>query len=415
MNRRLRWLAVVACVGMIATSSALLWARQGIVRTKDNRTVEGDITEKADQVVLTIRGIKTTIDRENIVSIDYFDNVEAQYKDRVAKLPKNPTAGDRLAIARWLFDVKSYDMAMREVASARRLEPNNAEAATLEQTILSQQRLERSRPVVGGTTTPPPAGTRPAAGGATTDKPVVAGEKKLLGAAEINAIRQLEWRDNDPAAPRATVPPDLRRRFVDLKALDPGTFAALSQPAQAFMILREGTPEMRKEIKVTSDPTMLADFRRVIQPLVINYCATAGCHGGPNAGKFFLYNTNTEREDVAYTNFYILRKYRQAFGDREYSMLDPQYENMSILLQFALPPDQAELKHPELKGQTYRPVAPNKNGPNYRVVMTWMMNLSVGEPNYGFSIPLPGSKATTAPAATQPAATRPVTRPAAAK
>jgi hypothetical protein len=386
MNRRLFWFSAAA----LCLSSSLLFARQGVFKTRDGKTIEGDIEEKPDQVIVNIHGIRTAVNRDNIDGqVEYFDNIEARYKDKVAKLPKKPTAADRLAIARWLYDVKSYDLALQEIEEARKIDPNSADAATLEQTVISQRRIEKAR-----ATTPQPGTTaRPPTDTGTNPRPAGANEKaRFLTPADINIIRQMEWREKDTVVPRATVPADVRKRYVDMKAIDPGTFAALTMPQQAYYILSDpAVPgEMKREIKLTTDPQALAEYRRTIQPLVINNCATVGCHGGHNAGKFFLYNNNTERDEVAYTNFYILQNYKQSFGDKEYSMIDRTYPERSILAYFALSPTASELKHPEIKGQTYKPIAATPASPGYRTIVGWMKGLQAGDANYGIKYDLPG-------------------------
>lgn len=380
MNRLFKTCTITAAALALFFSASALLARQGVVKTRDGKTLEGEIDEKPDQVTITMHGIKTNISRDNIVgSVEYFDNIEDRYKSKVAALPKKPTAADHLNLARWLFDVKSYDLALHEIDEARKIDANSAEAQTLEATIMSQRRIERNKPNPGtGTGTP---AVHPSTPG-TEVKPE-ASDKKYLSAEDINVIRQTEWRKDDVTVPRVNVTPDIRKRYVTLKALDPGQFAALTMPQQAYYILTDADApyEMKKDIKLTTDPQALAEYRRTIQPLIVNNCATVGCHGGKNSGKFFLFPNNTDREEVAYSNFYILQWYQQKFGDKEYSMIDRTYPDRSILAQFALHPDSAELKHPELKGQTYKPIAVNKNAAQYRSIISWMKGLQAQDPN----------------------------------
>jgi hypothetical protein len=401
MNRRLRWIGAAGAFASVCLSASVLLARQGVIRTRDGRTMEGDIEEKPDQVTITIRGIRTSVSRDNIEGpVEYFDNVEARYQDRVSKLPKNPTAEDRLAVARWLLDVKQYDLAQKEIDEARKIDPNSAAAATLEQTVVGQRRLDKSRAAGtsgGGTgsgpsSTPrPPANTPGAGTGGTPPPPAGSGEKPhYLTAEDINIIRQAEWRENDNVAPRATVPADVRKRYIDLKALNSAEFANLSLPQQAYLILSDpDTPaELRQKIKLTTDPQTIADYRRTVQPLVLNNCATAGCHASKNAGDFMLYANNPEREDVAYTNFYILQTYARNNGEN--LMIDRTYPDRSLLAQYALHPDSAEIDHPPLKGQAYRAMALNKSAPAYVTLVNWMKELRAGDPKYGIKYELPG-------------------------
>jgi hypothetical protein len=390
MNRRLCWIGAAGAFASVCLSASVLLARQGVIRTKDGRTLEGDIVEeKPDQVSIVIRGIRTNIDRERIEGqVEYYDNVEARYQDKLSKLPKNAQAKDHLALARWLFDVKQYDLAQKEIDEAKRIDPNNAEAVTLEQTVLSQRRLDKAKAGHTGTTPRPPANT----GGTATPPPAAgAGERPhYLTADDINKIRQMEWRENDSVGPRATVPADVRKHYVEMKALNNADFSSLTGAQQAYAILSDPdtTADMREKIKITSDPQSMMDYRRVIQPLVLNNCATAGCHGGKGAGDFVLFANNPEREDVAYTNFYILQTY--AANNGEHLMIDRTYPERSLLAQYALHPDSAEIDHPALKGQTYRALAVNKAAPSYQTLVNWMKSLRAGEPKYGIKYDLPG-------------------------
>ena len=399
-RRRLWWIGAAASAAAVCFSASLLLARPGVVKTLDGKTLEGEIEEKPDQVIVTMHGIKTAVNRDNVDGqVEYFDNVEARYKAKVAQLPKKPSAADRLTLARWLFGVKAYDLALTEIAEAQRIDPNSAEAQTLEQTVLSQRRMEMNKAPGTGTpgTATPGTGTRPppgTTGGAPTTTAAGAPDKaRYLTADDINVIRQVEWRKDDNTTPRATVPAKVRKEYVDMKALNAGEFASMSMPEQAYVILSDPqTPaDMRQKIKITTDPQALAEYRRTIQPLVLNNCATIGCHGGHNAGQFFLFFNNADRDDVAYTNFYILQNYSQKLGDKEYLMVDRSYPERSILAQFALSLDVAELRHPKLEGQTYKPIAANKQAGGYKAIVAWMKGLQAGGPNYGISYELPTS------------------------
>ena len=104
MNRRLWWIGAAGAFASVCLSASVLLARQGVIRTKDGRTMEGDIEEKPEQVSVVIRGIRTNVPRDQIEGqVEYYDNVEARYKDKVSKLPAKPTAQDHLSLARWLF------------------------------------------------------------------------------------------------------------------------------------------------------------------------------------------------------------------------------------------------------------------------------------------------------------------------
>jgi len=59
---------------------------------------------------------------------------------------------------------------------------------------------------------------------------------------------------------RARVPPDIRKAFIDSALIDPVEAGKMSPSDLALAILQHGTPAMKKEVQVTSDP---APIKRV--------------------------------------------------------------------------------------------------------------------------------------------------------
>jgi hypothetical protein len=425
MNRS-RWILTAAVAGALSFFCASsLWGKQGVVKTRDGRTLEGDITEKNDGLVVSVRGIQTNVARENVESVQYVGDVDQQYKEKLAQLPKNPTAADHIKIARWAFDNHAYEVARKEADAALAIDPNNSEATTLYQTINSQQRLEQMKvatPKTGGTTTPPPAKTTttPPPGGDTH----TAFLRKYLDQDQINAIRQAEWTADDKTV-KVTFNNDVKRKYVATLAENASTFNALAPVEQARKILDNGTPEMRKDVKLLNDPATLAEYTRKIQPMVITGCAAAACHGGPNGGKFFLYST-PENEAATYTNFYLLSQVSATVGGERHLMLDRDYPDRSLLAEWSLPVDISKTSHPEVKGVAWRNMFRGKQDAGYQGLMRWLNKLQSPAPKYGFTFSLDGGAekpaATSAPtgdaggSANNPGGpnktTKPATRPA---
>src|SRR5438270_4332169 len=250
--------AVVCCGALACLSASVLLAKPGVVKTKDGRTIEGDVDERADSVVVTVRGIPTTINKESVDSVQYTGSIEQQYQDRLSKLSKPETAADHLALARWLLDNRAYDLATKEVTAAQRIDPNNTDAATLDTTIQSQRRLDhvtRPNPGTGGTpTTPRPPmageGTRPPAtvgAGNGGGSGFTASMHRYISADDINAIRQAEW-PADENSIRVTFNNDVRRKYVQSTQGNAAQFFALSPVEQAKRILQDGTPEQCKDV-----------------------------------------------------------------------------------------------------------------------------------------------------------------------
>src|SRR5258706_2474852 len=382
------WMICAVIGGALAFSlaSAVL-AKQGIVKTKDGRTLEGEITEKADGLTISVRGIPTNINRGDIDSIQYTGSIEEQYQQKLAALPKNPGAKDHLEIARWLFSSKSYEPARKEVDEALKLDPNNTDAATLGQTIQSQMRLHHSK--AAGTPVGTPAngaatGTRPGPNGAkqpgAATQAFTASWRKYISPEDINRIKQAEW-SKDDATVKVAFNGDVKRRFIATASENAATFNAMTAQQQAAEILEKGQADERKDVRIVNDPATLAEYKRVIQPVILSGCATAGCHGGPHGGKFFLYGT-PDSDAASYTNFLLLIRTKATVGGVETVMFDRTYNAKSLLAEFGLPADVSKVAHPEVKGAVVRPIFRSKEDPQYKALMKWLGRLVTPEPNY---------------------------------
>jgi hypothetical protein len=394
---------------MLSSSAALLLADHGVVVTKDGSTYEGDVREDEQNVVVVIRGIETRFPRADVERIDYGD-FEKDFRDQLTKLGPNDVVG-RIALARTAFDRRRYDLAREAVADAQRIDPNSREAADMMDLIDRTQRLERS-----GQPTEPPRG----GGGAATPAPATArgtppAERRLLSAEDVNTIRQKELKPTDTGV-RITFQGDVKKRFAEHQNLRFADFNRQAPVEQAMQILSDGDDEMRRQVRVTSDPSSLAEFKRSVQPLVLSGCATTACHGTAAGGGLMLY-APAEGDPVAYTNFYILTQYESRtaprgnqgiFGSAMRRLVERGHGDSSLLANYGLPTNIAEFDHPLVGGRTVQPIFRNKGDQRYEQVVRWMdESLARIEPDYKLDFPLPraggggGGGATTQPS-TQP-------------
>ena len=394
---------------LVCLSTSVLLAKPGIVKTHDGRTLEGDVTERADGVIVSIRGISSTIARDNIESVTYTGTIEEQYKKKLEALPATPTAKDHIDIARWLFDSKSYELARKEADAALRLDANSAEANTLYSTIQSQLRLEANKSTTGTGTTP--AGPTP-----VVPKPAtVLGEgpahtaamHKFLSPDEINQVRQAEWSKDDNSV-KISLTPETKRKYIESAQVNASAFNALTPQEQAREILEKGTAEEKSKIRITGDPAVFAEYKRVIQPLILNNCAAAGCHGGPAGGKLFLYGS-PESDAASYTNFYLIMTTRLSIGGAERMMVDREYPDKSVLVEFGLPSELTKVSHPEVKGNTWRSLFRGTEDAQYKTFMKWVGKLVPKQPSYGVNFTIdPEAAAPVAPVAPVTPAKAPV-------
>ena len=394
--KRLGIFAASLAVGSVLAIGSSVYAKPGIVNTIEGKSIEGDIIEKDDEIIITIRGITTRMNRDMIQSIKYVGSIDDQYKKKLAELPKNITSAQHLDLARWLLDNKAFELAKKEADAALNMDPANSDAQTLQATIQSQMRLDQFKPV--------PAGT-----GATPAKPPVvkphnpevkpaevkpnnglnAGIHKYLTVVQINSLKLSEWPDHDDSV-KVVITPDLKKKYMATAKGKASDLTSLSPISFAREVLRNGTADQRNEIKVVNDPAPLAEFRKHVQPIILSHCATAGCHGGAAGGKLFLYGNagSPESDAPAYTNYYILTQFSATSEGKQRLMIDRTYPDQSLILLYALPPEVSKVVHPQVKGQAIKPVVRNREDAQYKLMSKWIEKLVNPDPKYDFTFSL---------------------------
>jgi hypothetical protein len=251
-------LGVLASLLGVLLSLSVALARQGVVKTRNGQTYEGEVEEKAGVVTVTNRGIQTRIAQSDVASLSYPEDFDKQFAAKLAKLEKGDSRG-RIALAREAFNNGRYKLSRDVLEEVLASDPNNAEAAELRDTVMAQIRLERLKQ---NPATAEARAERPA----TTQATTMAAEN-LLKARDINIIRQQEMRldlsgDAIVEADR-NIPirfeKDANRRYARQASNRPaGQFLALSALDQAREMYRQGPREMRDDIKIMRDPqTML--------------------------------------------------------------------------------------------------------------------------------------------------------------
>ncbi len=401
MTRRLMLGAMVLQLG-----AAILLAKPGVVVTKDGQRLEGEITEKTDAVVVNIRGIDTSVSRDNVTSINYAEPFQKEYQDRLAKLDAKDVKG-RIDLARWAFDQKQYAAAREACEAALAIDPNNRDAVDLENLIRSQMRMEQA--AKNATPKPAPTPTAPSASGDKTPA-MGPGNQKLLTPNDINTIKQAELRPGDTRT-AMRLENNVERRYLQYANLQFNEFNAKSIVDRAIDILDKGDPSMRKDVKIIGDPASITEFKSTIQPMILNGCAASNCHGGSKGGALQLI-APAASDAVTYTNFYILTQYHKKINEpnagafesnADRKSIDRGHGSESLLAQYMLPADVSKFDHPTVPG--YNGITRGKDDVKFRQVVNWMDNsLSQIAPNYGIKFELPAASASTQPAVTQPSA-----------
>jgi len=384
------------CAFLIACFAFDAKAKEGVVKTTDGNTFQGDVKEDADNVIISVKGIVTTLERGRVASIEYTGDLKEEFQQRLDKLDPKDVAG-RIELARWAFEKSRYDLAQAALDEALAIDPNSREATDMQQTNSQQIALERKKSAGSGSGPTARPTTSGAANG--SDRPRTPGN--LLTAEQINQIRQAELRTSDTSV-RVRLEGDVQRAYASEIGIPVVQFRQSKILTQALEILDKGSPELHPKVRVLSDPASIATFRREIHPYVLNGCATSGCHGGGNAGSLVL-NNPAETDAATYTNFYILATYSQAVKTAEASpfgatssMINRGSASESILATYGLPADHTDRPHPAAPG--FRAVFRDKSDPRYLNLINWIgKSLNPTEPTYDFE--LTGAAGTTQPAA----------------
>lgn len=268
------------------------------------------------------------------------------------------------------------------------------------QTELAQSEARRHAPVqLAAADKTAPVGAPPAAAA-----PARAGIGRLVTPEEMNLIAQDEWQQGQLVHP--TFRNDVRRKYVAQQGIEPVTFNRLTPPQQAWAIVKNGTPEMRKDV-ILSDPPVILNFKKVQQSILSTGCAS--CHSGDKAAGTFSLHFPADSQAATYTNFLILQKYNQKIGDRLYSMIDRERPADSLLIQYAVPLEMGNPPHP--KAANYRGVVHTRNDPRLKNAQDWISSLSPVAPDYS-EIDLTGKPSGPGPG---PVAPGPASRPAGAR
>ncbi|MEL7239602.1 MAG: hypothetical protein AAGK78_12145, partial [Planctomycetota bacterium] len=153
--RRRRWAAACVCVAGLAlaitiavtprAATAVAAASEGAVYTVDGQLFEGEITETDDQVSINVGGIVTTLDRDEIRSIEY-GSPEVRLRRRLDEIGPDDTVA-RLRIGQSALRRGLLDLASEVAEELLEANPANLTAQELATRVARQRRLEQA----GGT------------------------------------------------------------------------------------------------------------------------------------------------------------------------------------------------------------------------------------------------------------------------
>jgi hypothetical protein len=359
-----RALLRLLCCAAIATFAV---GQNKVVTLTNGSQVEGQVTRTNGQYEVRLpSGIVTVFPADQVVSIEDAERPEDEFEKRKAEIdPKSPD--DHYRLAQWAFDREMYTAAREELKTALALKPDYERAQLLLRQV--EARLQAQ--------TQPSAVTRPTGQGPAGLGPDMRASW-LVDQEDIYRIRRAELRGDDRVVIkyRNDVIERFIRRMEGYAEFEQenfsDTFRGYSDLRQTRYILRElDNPQasLARDILIETDPQFMVDFRSRIWPMVARHCASANCHGGNRVvGNLRLFNIAGRNERIDYTNFALLDGYVTG-GVR---MIDRDRPEESLLLQYTLPEDQAQHKHPT----KLTPVFPSRRSAAYQRVEEWINELN---------------------------------------
>lgn len=364
-----------------------------VVTLKDGRKITGEVTKTDTAYHVKTRFGTVLCPMEDVVSIKDAAKTDGDYEQRRAKAE---TAEDHFKLGKWAFDKKKLDIARRELKEALKLDSKFERASLL---------LKRVEAEIEGKGKPPPKVqpviTRPDTGQTQLRK------EWLLTDEAISKIRLEElrtYRDEQGwLLLRDKVSIQFRNkvlgRFIDLmrgrdefeNTRAEEAFRVLPKSRQVAYILDKidrDNAAIKNDIVIGSDPLFMLGFRNQVWPIMEQHCALAPCHGGATGkGGFKLLPGSGRNPKVEYANFLILDR----FSSGDYAMIDRDYPDLSLFLQYGLDRDIARKKHSDKV--TFAPPFPNTKRSNYKYVYDWIESLqNVPRPDYRVDYVPPFSK-----------------------
>ena len=325
--------------------------------------------------------------------------VQERYRDLRAAITDDDIDG-LLRLAEWVRAKGYLNLAQQNVDAVLKQEPTNRAALELRTIIVEQKKVNALRSVPR-----PVAPPRVSTDGETAPAPRARPDAfPLLTDEQINIIRVLEVDLNNP--PAMLIKRDTVKRFLDKyegtvvegRGIVPVSPEARDQfyrlrPAQAlqwFFDLR--AREFYPEVQVLENPRSMRLFRdNINRTWLVNSCATSKCHGGDDAGRFYLFNKNQSSDRAAYTNWVITDQFRTSDGR---PLIDIQNPKLSPLLQMGLPRDRAVLKHPVVEGggRRWQQVFDGEEDRRFRLAVEWIQSLYANRSGYPITYTPPTPK-----------------------
>ncbi|MBX3355935.1 MAG: hypothetical protein KF724_09580 [Phycisphaeraceae bacterium] len=374
-------------VGIVRLVDPEEGGQDGIIHLRDGTDLRALIhSDDFSEVVYEIAGIRTRMPREAVAGVTLEPGFEEKYQ-RFKETIRENEIDKRLTFARWLVAEKRFELAADELRSLTReidLPEGRDLLRQVEAQLAMQAAAARRRAARGQTEETEPVGGEPRA--RRTTGPVELRDilpSRLLSPDDVNLIRVYEVDLKRP--PRIDIPPDVIRDLLTRYGSSPLVPTGHDErnrmfswePTRVLRLLFElKARDLYPRVRVTSEPWALNVFRtKVHDAWLIPNCATSQCHGGIDAGRFFLHRQDSRTDRVRYTNLLILLR-----SKLDHPLVDFEDPESSLIIQYGMPRAEARYPHPDVKG--WRPVFTGTAKALKGDTMQWIRGMYSPRPEY---------------------------------
>ena len=369
---------VVACLVTLTS----LQAETKTLVLKDGAKVTGEVTEVEDGYEVKTRFGIRKVKRYEVKEILVTLTPEEEYAKLLDDLDESdPDA--QLKLGQWAMENGLLAEAKERFQDVLELRSDDEKAQLLlrqVETLLEEARKRQAEEKASEGTTTKPSGTRQPADVAGVDP------ETLIKIDDIYRIRLAEvtFNKNENRKLRVRFENGVLDRLAASwegdEDFDSRAFKRRwSEAEQLEYILQRVDREnwgIRDDIDITSEVQFMREYHEVIWPLLRRSCADAACHTsveGVGGFRLLVPPSRVMTDDltvrVNYCNFVLLDSYQTK---NEFRMIDRDVPKESLLLQFALPPEQAKYKHPPVGGQSITPLLSDKDSKQYKAMLGWL-------------------------------------------
>ncbi len=371
-------LPLICCLVIHATA----FAQAKRVNLKAGGFVEGTVSEVDGKYRVETRFGPITVTKDQVLSIVEVITPRQEYQQRLGQIDPN-SAEDHFKLGEWAMNKQLLDIAQKELQTALKLKKDHQMAALMLREVQAKLKLAKAKakpPVIKPTD------------GVVGLGAVTVESGWLLTDEEIQRVRLEELRANDNVVVRFRG--NVLNRFMDMMqgkgdfesrgfANEFRTFRPVRKAIYILDNINHENTAIKDDILIKSDPRFMLEFRSRIWPIIASHCAMAACHGGQEPfGKLRLFNIRGKNEKVDYTNFLIL----ESFSTDGRKLIDRDHKELSLLLQYGLPPGQAKDNHP-MVFKDLKPAYTTRNARNYLRVLEWIESLK-GPPHPDYRVTL---------------------------